>query len=302
VRDTKVFLTGASGTVGGGVLEAFVADGEFEVVCLARGARTAAAIEARGGRAVIGDMTDAALFERLREEEAFAFIIHTAQASHVDHAPGRIAALERQAVRNLERLRGPATQLMVFTSGVWIYGNGAGGLPITEDTPLQPFAASRARVELLRELATHRDHPWTQLCPPSIVYGSVGPLAVLANELRRGGQIEVLDDDRVRWSVIERLDLGRAYGALLRRGRPGDDFVVAEDAPVGVTSFYETIAAAVGRGRVVRRALADIAATKDADWIERAMTSQPVDASRFKQRTGWRARESFATSVARLLR
>jgi hypothetical protein len=35
--------------------------------------------------------------------------------------------------------------------------------------------------------------------------------------------------------------------------------------------------------------------------VETKYANQPVDPSRFKSRTGWRAKESFATSVGRFL-
>jgi nucleoside-diphosphate-sugar epimerase len=89
--------------------------------------------------------------------------------------------------------------------------------------------------------------------------------------------------------------------ALLHHGRAGDNFVVAEDTPVSVPAFYEAYACAIGRGRVLRRPWAEFSAGRDTDWLEVARTSQPVDAARFKARTGWRARETFATTVPRLL-
>lgn len=294
-----VFLTGSSGSVGSGVLESLVADGGFDVDCLVRSPATAAAAEACGGRAIPGDMGDEALFERLRGGRDYHFIVHAAQASYRDHPPSAIDALERQAVRHLEKLRSTATRLMVFTSGVWMYGDGAAGGTITEDTPRRPFELSRERNELVRELTTRPEFPWAQLCPPSIVYGRFTSPGSTVQTLRAGGTVEVLGDDRVRWSVIERLDLGRAYVALLRHGRPGDNFVVAEDEPVGVIAFHEAIAAAIGRGRVMRKTIEENVGRKDANWREVARSSQPVDATRFKQRTGWRARERFATSVER---
>jgi len=300
VNPLRVLLTGSSGSVGSGVLEALVADGGFVVDCLVRGGAAAAAAEARGGRVVTGDMTDDARFDDLRGKHDYEFIVHAAQASYRDHTPAEIDALERQAVRNLEKLCTPATRLMIFTSGVWMYGNGAGGAPITEATPWRPFALSRERNELLRELGTRREFPWAQLCPPSFVYGNFASTRQIVETLRQGGSIPVLDDESVWWSVIERLDLGRAFVALLRHGRPGDNFVVAEDEPVRVIAFYEAIAAAVGRGCIVREPLEHAMRTRDPGWLEVARTSQPVDATRFKQRTGWQAREKFATSAPRI--
>jgi nucleoside-diphosphate-sugar epimerase len=130
-----VFLTGATGSVGGGILAALAAEGGFAVDCLVRRPEAVAAIARAGGRPVTGDMTDEGVFARLRCERDYEFIIHAAQVSYRDSTPAEIDGRERVAVRHLEMLATTATRLMVFTSGVWMYGNAARGRPINEDTP-----------------------------------------------------------------------------------------------------------------------------------------------------------------------
>ncbi|MEO6994963.1 MAG: NAD-dependent epimerase/dehydratase family protein [Lacunisphaera sp.] len=295
-----LFLTGATGTVGSGILEVLSETGEFNVTCLIRDQQKGAQVEALGAKVVIGDMSDEVLFERLRGRGSYDFIIHAAQAHYERYSANEIHELEARAVRNLESLRDGVTQLMIFTGGVWSCGTGSHGQPITETTPPRPFKGSEARVELWRELENRRDFPWAQLCLPSMVYGSVGPLISIANTFRSGATIDVLDEE-VKWSVIERLDLGQAYLALLRYGKAGDRYLVAEDDPVSVVTFYETIGAMVGSGTVVLKPLVELSASMTADVLERKRTSQPVDSSRFKRATGWRAEEKFATSVKTLL-
>jgi len=184
---------------------------------------------------------------------------------------------------------------------VWSYGNGAQGRPITESTPRQPFAAARERAILLEEIARQTRHPWMEFCLPSFVYGAIGPLADLAASFRQGGSRDILDDERVKWSLIERLDLGRAYLALLQHGRGGEHFVVAEDQAISIAEFYETVAAHVGNGQVRRRSHEELSRTVDREALERMSTSQLVDATHFKQRTGWRPRENFAATAPRFL-
>ncbi|HEY4245478.1 MAG TPA: NAD-dependent epimerase/dehydratase family protein [Lacunisphaera sp.] len=291
-----IFLTGATGTVGSGILEVLSKTGEFDVTCLLRDQRRGAQVEALGAHVVMGDMSDGSLFERLRGRDSYDFIIHAAQAHYDRHSANEIDELETRAVRNLESLGDGVTQLMIFTGGVWSWGTGSNGQPITETTLQRPFKVSKARVELWRELESRRAFPWAQLCLPSMVYGSVGPLISIANAFRSGATIDVLDED-VKWSVLERLDLGRAYLALLRHGKAGDRYLVAEDAPVSVVMFYEMVRAIVGCGAVALKPLAEFSSSMDADELERKRTSQPVDSSHFKSATGWRAEETFAISV-----
>jgi nucleoside-diphosphate-sugar epimerase len=296
-----VFLTGATGTVGSGIFEALAADGRVEVTCLVRKATDASRFASRGAHVVIGDMADESFHRSLRAGAEFEFIIHAAQAPYTRHPQDKIDRLERIAARRLEQLASSATRLMLFTGGVWSYGNGARGQPIRETTPLMPFAAARARVELVRELLLQTRFPWVVVDPPSMVYGEVGPVAELVRALRNGMSIEVLDDDSVLWSVVERVDLGRACVALLEHAQAGESFLVAETDAVSVPQFYQTIADAVGCGRIVRKSISAFASA-DASERERRCTSQPVDSSRLRSRTGWRPRSFFAETIRNFAR
>lgn len=296
----RVFLTGATGTVGRGVLAALIEDGNYDVMGLVRRPADGMALADLGVQGVVGDMTDRACFEQLRATHAFDFIVHAAQASYHNHSREEIDRWERMAVDNLERLACPATRLLIFTGGIWSYGTGADGGRINEQTPQRPFAAARERADLVREIRTRRSNPWLILDPPSLVYGRSGPLQTIAGALRTGAAIDVLDDSRVLWSVVEQNDLGRAYVAMLRHGRAGDSFVVAEDEPVVVRDLYETIARQVGAGRIVRCPPSAFAHADEDDQVRR-QTSQPVDAALVRARTGWRPRERFVTSFPRFL-
>lgn len=257
-------------------------------------------MERLGAQSTIGDMAETSVFRHLRATREFEYIIHAAQAPYHTLARSEIDRLEKAAVRNLELLSSPVTRLMIFTGGVWSYGTGGGGLPINEQTPQRPFLAARQRVTLTQDLLNERRFPWLVLDPPSLVYGTTGPAQTVARALKDGATIDVLDDERVSWSVIERLDLGQAYLALLTHGRAGDSLLVAEDEPVSVAIFYETLARLVGSGHVVRKPLSAFVA-EDENAMTLRTTSQPIDSFRLKTTTGWHARESFLTSMGKYI-
>lgn len=296
----RVFLTGATGTVARGVMAALAESGDYAVTALVRQSADLAMLAGWGAQGVVGDMTDRRCFERLRTTHHFEFIIHTAQASYRTNPQEEIDRAERRAVENLERLATAVTRLMVFTGGVWSYGTGAGGGHINAQTPMHPFPSARERARLVRELLARRSYPWLILDPPSLVYGASGPLQALAQALRAGAEVDVLDDRRVLWSVIEQLDLGRAYGALLQHGQAGDSFVVAEDDPVGVVEYYEAVARQIGCGKILLHPATHLDRANHDDWVRRR-TSQPVDSTHLRARTGWLPRERFATSFVRFL-
>jgi len=130
-----VFLTGATGTIGSAILEVFASTNEFSVDCLQRRPDSRAQIESLGGTFLLGDMTDTDSFHRVIGRKDYSYIIHAAQAHFGEHPASTIHAMDVQAVANLERLRSAATKLMVYTSGVWIFGHQKEEVRKSETTP-----------------------------------------------------------------------------------------------------------------------------------------------------------------------
>jgi len=296
----NVFLTGATGTIGSAILEVLASTKEYSIDCLQRHPESRASIESAGGAFVHGDMVDAEFFGKIADRKTYHFIIHAAQAHYGEHAASTIHAMDVQAVANLERLRSAATKLMVYTSGVWIFGHQKDGVRISETTPRQPFPSARDRSELVSKMLGQKSSPWAHLCPPSIVYGDVGPMPAVVRQMKLG-PIEIIDDETVQWSMIERIDLAKAYLALLKTASPGEFYVVSEDNPIPVVAFYDAVSSCIPGSRVLRRSRRYFEKILSDESLETKFASQPVDPSRFKSRTGWRAQESFETSVSRFL-
>lgn len=296
----EVFLTGATGTVGRAILAELLATGRFAVTTLVRSDAAALEVESLGAVAVCGAMEDSRVFEALAGRARYDFIIHAAQAHYSEFSTEEIDRLDRRAVENLERLRSDETRLMVYTSGVWVYGAMPPGSLISERSPLNPFDAAAGRAELLRLQIRRASTPWLELCPPSIVYGRNGPLRRIVEWLR-ASDLETIDDRTVSWSVIEAHDLGRAFVAALDRGRAGEFGLPAEAQAVGVVDFYEAIAAALGCGKIVPRSRAHWAALRSEHEVARMYASQPVDSSAFRNATGWSPGSEFRVTVRELV-
>ncbi|MBB5960463.1 nucleoside-diphosphate-sugar epimerase [Saccharothrix tamanrassetensis] len=123
----RVLLTGATGYIGSATLDALVVAGH-EVTCLVRDPSRAEEIEERGGRAVPGDITDAAA---VRELAAVSDgVVHLA-------SPGGDTSAWADDVLTtavLGALAGTG-KAFVTTAGVWDHGSGG---DITETSPLRP--------------------------------------------------------------------------------------------------------------------------------------------------------------------
>jgi len=121
-----VFLTGATGHIGGFVLDAFMRGGH-SVSALVRGSSNAELVARRGARPVLGDLSK---FDSYGEAAAQAnAIVHIA----FDRST-RGPELDRVATRALLDMaaRSSASRpvAFVYTSNVWVLG----------DTPLDPAA------------------------------------------------------------------------------------------------------------------------------------------------------------------
>jgi len=158
----RVFVTGASGYIGGSVAAALLAAGH-KVVGLVRSAQKAQQVKALGLEPVSGNLDDAALLARMaREADA---VVHTADADHRAAVEAMLAAL------------GGSNKPFVHTSGSSIVGDQAWGEAsnkIYEDeTPFTPGPGRAARVAVnARVLAAAREGVRAAVISPSLIYGA----------------------------------------------------------------------------------------------------------------------------------
>src|SRR5215218_6737672 len=90
----RIFLTGATGYIGSAVLDALVRGGH-DVTALVRDNEKAARVSARGGRPVVGTLTDPASYRA--SADAQDGYIHTA----LDTSAGRAEAVDQLTIDTL---------------------------------------------------------------------------------------------------------------------------------------------------------------------------------------------------------
>src|SRR6185369_3297765 len=134
----RIFLTGATGYIGGAVLDALVRVGH-DVTALVRDNQKAARILARGGHPVIGNLADPESYRAAADAQDG--YIHTAFDSTSNGGP----AVDRTAIdviiagakrRRTAGSSTPAKRFIIYTSGVWVLGPAPE--PAAEDWPIQP--------------------------------------------------------------------------------------------------------------------------------------------------------------------
>jgi nucleoside-diphosphate-sugar epimerase len=233
----KIFITGATGYIGGSLAHRLIAEGH-QVTGLVRSEARAEQARARGIAPLLGTLDDGAvLAEAARAADAVI------DAAHADHPPSTDSLLSA--------LEGSGKTLL-RTSGTSIVGTRAGGESVEdvfdEDTPFTPSPARARRVVLDRK--TRDAHGLRAVViAPSLIYGrghGVNPDSIQVPWLialaRKQGVPKHIGSGANLWSNVHIDDLVALYLLALDKA-PAGAFYFAEN---GENSMRE-VCAAIGR-------------------------------------------------------
>jgi nucleoside-diphosphate-sugar epimerase len=242
----RIFLTGASGYIGGSLAEALRARGD-RVVGLTRTRERADELEARGIAPVVGGLKDWDLL--IAQAKAADAVINAADADDAYAASALLTAL-----------RGTAKTLL-HTSGTSVVGDMAAGEPSdvvhTEDSYLAGgYRFEKAgRVAIDRAvLAAAGDGLRTIVVCPSMIYGTgtglhrdsaqVPGLMRVSRALGAGVHVGRGEN---RWSNVHIADLVDLYLLALDRAPPGS-FFFAENGQASLKDIAAAISRQLGFG------------------------------------------------------
>jgi len=212
----RVFLTGATGYVGGAVLDALVRSGHT-VTALVRDGEKAKRVSAKGARPVVGNLADPESYRAAADAQDG--YVHTA----FDRASGRGPAIDRigldamLAAARRPRTAGattPRARFLIYTSGTWVLGPSSD--PVAEDAPVNPLAIVAWR-PAHEDLVTAAASPTlrTVIVRPGVVYG--GANGMVADLLRSAsnGLVRVVGDGNNHWPLVYERDLADLYSRLV---------------------------------------------------------------------------------------
>ncbi|MDX6549271.1 MAG: hypothetical protein QOG33_2821, partial [Gaiellales bacterium] len=176
----RVLLTGATGYIGGAVVEALASAGHV-VVAVARSDEAEAALAAAGCETVRGD---------LRRPEPLAGHAETCDGvvQLAATQDDQMAVTEQATVRAFVRGLSGSDKPFVYTSGVWVYGNAPPDRLLDEDSAIDPVALYDWRPALEDEvLAAAGAGVRSIVIRPAMVYGrGGGPLRQFGEMAERG--------------------------------------------------------------------------------------------------------------------
>ncbi|KAK7965230.1 hypothetical protein PG996_000416 [Apiospora saccharicola] len=229
----KIFLTGATGYIGGDALSVLSkAHPEFEFTLLVRTQDKADKVQAQYPKAtiVLGDLDDSGL---LREQAATAdIVLHTADASDHEGAARAIAT----GLAEGHSANRPGYWLHTGGTGILTYRDSeAGRLGEHDDKEYDDYEGV-GELTSLPDSAFHRNVDKVVLeassdvvktaivCPPTIYGTGLGPVATrgrqayeLARLILKEGYAPIVGQGRARWNHVHVADLSEAFRLLVEQ-------------------------------------------------------------------------------------
>src|SRR5215471_2640664 len=211
----RIFLTGATGYIGGAVLDALVKAGH-DVTALVRTNEKAKAVARCGAHPVIGNLAEPDSFRAAADAQDG--YVHAAY----DTRSGRGPAIEKAALEAIiaaakrPRTAGstaPDKRFIIYTSGVWILGRTPE--PATEDAPINPITLSSFRpMHEKMVLDAADDRLRTIVVRPGVVYGGSEGMVGDIFKAASNGLVRVIGDGNNHWPLVYDRDLADLYARI----------------------------------------------------------------------------------------
>lgn len=282
----KIFLTGATGYIGGSIAR-YLTDAGHEVRGLVRQSDKAKALQNIGISPVQGSLNDATLLAE--EAKAADAVIHAANSDH-------LASVQTF----LEALKGTG-KAFIHTSGSSVVGDDARGAYewpdiFTDDTPFVPMDIRKDRVEIneIVRIAGVRDGIRTIVFCPTMIYGEPLGLPAKSDQLpklyaqsRKVGAGAYIGTGLNRWSNVHIHDLAELYRLALEKA-PSASYFYAENGEASFIEIATSISNALGFEGKTQSWAADDAIAELGNWARFAIGSNSrVRAVNARQLLGW---------------
>lgn len=278
----RVFVTGATGFVGSGVVQELLAAGH-QVTGLARSDAGASALVATGASVHRGDLTD---LESLRRGAVDAeAVIHTA-FNHDFSKYKENCEAERGVIAALASTLAGSSRPLIITSATGLLPQGR--LATEADVPAPGVdTIPRVATEEAAAAAVARGINVSVVRLPPSVHGDGdhGFVPMLIGMAREKGVSAFVGEGANRWPAVHRFDAARLYKLVLETGMAGGRYhAVAEEGVV-----FREIAEVIGRRlNLPVKGLTREEAAKHFGWFAHfAALDAPASGARTREMLQW---------------
>ncbi|MCU1348488.1 MAG: NAD-dependent epimerase/dehydratase [Acidobacteria bacterium] len=271
----RIFMTGATGYIGGAVAAALRAKGH-DVAALVRPDAEAKQLRDLGVVIMAGDLaTLPSLGDAL---DLYDVLIHTAQSRH------DTVQLDRNAVDTFLAHKRAHT---IYTSGVWVLGNTETAdetMPAANPLPLVAWRV--AHEELVRGAGG-------AVLRPGCVYG--GKQSLLAEwfvSTEQGKPVSIVGDGKNRWAMVDLHDLADLYVRIAEQ-RAAGIFHGIDDTHQPL----DACARAVAPDGKIEHVSPDLVRPKLGPFTDALIVDQVVSSRRTRDALHWTPNRTFIGSV-----
>ncbi len=233
----RIFITGATGYIGGSIAEALAANG-YAVSGLARNKEKAEYLQSRNIAPVLGELDDSEILAGAANDADI--IINAASSDH----RGSVEAILKAIVGT--------GKTFIQNSGSSIVADDAYGEPgekvFDEETVFEPLPQKIARVDLDRIVrSAAKDNIRSIVICPTMIYGrgtglhkSSNQIPSLIEQAKKDGVARYFGQGLNRWSNVHISDLADLYLLAIKQAKPGDFFYV-ENGEENIKNIAEEI-------------------------------------------------------------
>jgi nucleoside-diphosphate-sugar epimerase len=280
-KRVEIFITGASGYIGGAVTRRLVADGH-RVTGLVRSQEAAGVANGSGATPFLGNLQEEAWIPRAAEADC---IIHAAASE----GPPAMAREPVWAAALCDLLEGTG-KTFVFTSGtgvIWDTGDAAFSEDMAFTPP--PFLAPRVEAEAVVARLNERKARGVVLRPPP-VYGHGGgliiPRGLIAKAVETGESAIVAGSADNRWSAVYLDDLVDLYARVVSSEVTGL-FHASDGRTYRTAEIAAAVARATGAAGGIREITLDAARERFGPYAPYWSIASQSSADRARRELGW---------------
>ncbi|MCA7903600.1 NAD-dependent epimerase/dehydratase family protein [Burkholderia cepacia] len=284
MKGIRIFVTGASGYIGGSVAARLVSAGHV-VTGLTRDGDNAAKLAAAGIMPVVGTLDDSALLQAFARDADC--VVNAASSDHRKAVEAIIAALSGSG------------KTFVHTSGTSVIADDAqgahGDAPVFDETTpvVKPAKAERRAIDRLVMSSANLGIRSAVICN-SMIYGDglgirrdSAQLPLLAAIARDAGAVRVIGKGLNRWSNVHVADVADLYLRAIDAAPPGA-FYFAENGEASFAEIGHALGERLGLPSIVAWDIADAAQALGHSRAHDSLASNSrVKALRARQELGW---------------